>query len=50
MGMKIPADLRMIECTGDCMFDRSILTGEVSFASFIAFGSPSSKFSVISEE
>ncbi|KAF8512193.1 sodium-potassium ATPase [Gautieria morchelliformis] len=28
MGMKIPADLRMIECTGDCMFDRSILTGE----------------------
>lgn len=31
MGMKIPADLRMIECTGDCMFDRSILTGEASF-------------------
>jgi len=29
MGMKIPADLRIIECTGDSMFDRSILTGEV---------------------
>ncbi|KAF8577540.1 sodium-potassium ATPase [Ramaria rubella] len=28
MGMKLPADLRMIECTGDCLFDRSILTGE----------------------
>lgn len=29
MGMKIPADLRIVQCTGDCTFDRSILTGEV---------------------
>ncbi|KAF8503943.1 sodium-potassium ATPase [Hysterangium stoloniferum] len=28
MGMKIPADMRIIQCTGDCNFDRSILTGE----------------------
>lgn len=28
MGMKIPADLRLTQCTGDCTFDRSILTGE----------------------
>lgn len=29
MGQKLPADLRIIECSGDLKFDRSILTGEV---------------------
>lgn len=30
LGEKIPADLRLIEVSGDLRFDRSILTGEVS--------------------
>lgn len=29
MGQKVPADLRLMECSGDLKFDRSILTGEV---------------------
>lgn len=28
MGNKVPADLRLVEVTGDMKFDRSILTGE----------------------
>lgn len=28
MGSKIPADLRMLQCSPDLRFDRSILTGE----------------------
>ncbi|GAA5838707.1 hypothetical protein JCM9279_003834 [Rhodotorula babjevae] len=28
MGLKVPADLRLIEVSPDCRFDRSILTGE----------------------
>ncbi len=30
LGEKVPADLRLIEVSGDLRFDRSILTGEVS--------------------
>ena len=29
MGQKVPADLKLIECSGDLKFDRSVLTGEV---------------------
>ena len=29
MGKKVPADLRLIEVSGDLRFDRSVLTGEV---------------------
>lgn len=32
MGKKVPADLRLIEVSGDLRFDRSVLTGEVSAA------------------
>lgn len=28
LGCKVPADIRMIECSSDLRFDRSILTGE----------------------
>lgn len=31
MGEKVPADLRLTKVSGDLLFDRSILTGEVSF-------------------
>ena len=31
MGEKVPADMRLIEVSADLQFDRSILTGEVSF-------------------
>jgi len=31
MGDKVPADLRLIEASADLQFDRSVLTGEVSF-------------------
>lgn len=30
LGEKVPADLRLIQVSGDLRFDRSILTGEVS--------------------
>lgn len=33
MGIKVPADLRIIEASGDLKFDRAILTGEVSLQS-----------------
>ena len=29
LGEKVPADLRLIQVSGDLRFDRSILTGEV---------------------
>lgn len=29
MGQKVPADVRLIEISGDLRFDRSVLTGEV---------------------
>lgn len=31
LGEKVPADLRLIQASGDLRFDRSILTGEVSY-------------------
>lgn len=31
MGDKVPADIRLIEVSADLQFDRSVLTGEVSF-------------------
>lgn len=46
LGEKVPADLRLIQVSGDLRFDRSILTGEVcgantspsSFNSYLSFG------------
>lgn len=29
LGQQVPADLRLVECAGDTLFDRSILTGEL---------------------
>ena len=29
MGQKVPADVKLIEISGDLRFDRSVLTGEV---------------------
>ena len=29
MGQKVPADVKLIEVSGDVRFDRSVLTGEV---------------------
>lgn len=43
MGQKVPADVKLIEVSGDLRFDRSVLTGEVckhSHARFFSFFPP----------
>jgi sodium/potassium-transporting ATPase subunit alpha len=37
MGQKVPADVRLIDASGDLKFDRSVLTGEVCHCTHLQF-------------
>ena len=53
MGQKVPADVKLIDISGDLRFDRSVLTGEVCVTtraqSYFFFPSPLTLVGVIVE-